>query len=258
METLIFDPTLPFARITLNRPEQRNAMSLLMMDELIKAFEALEAAPEVRAVVMRGAGGSFCSGGDLADLRAAAGLPEDEQIARLARMDTLLDRVNHSSKVVIAVVEGAALGGGFGLICVSDIAIAVEGAVLGMPEVRIGLAPSLISPYVLQRIGLTTARRLMLTGVRFGAQEALGYGVVSEVCPPDGVEAALERLLGDLRQCSPHALAACKRLIFRSYESPPMVTAHSRASLLDALIKSEDAAEGMSAMLAKRPPKWAT
>ncbi|MBK8026538.1 MAG: enoyl-CoA hydratase/isomerase family protein [Chloroflexi bacterium] len=146
METLIVDASAPFARITLNRPDVRNAMNLVMMDELIAAFESLEALLDVRAVVLRGADGHFCAGGDRADLRAAAEMPEDEQVARLSRMDTLLDRVNRCSKVVVAVIEGACLGGGFGLACVSDIAIAAEGAILGMPEVRIGLAPSLISP----------------------------------------------------------------------------------------------------------------
>lgn len=256
METLLLDITPPFSRITLNRPNQRNAMNFAMMTEMIAAFDEVEANPTVRAVVMRGAGGTFCSGGDVADMQSPE-YSDDERIQRLTRMDVMLDRINHSGKIVIAVVEGAALGGGFGLVCVSDIAIAAENAAFGMPEVRIGLAPALISPYVLQRIGLTTARRLMLTGVRFEAQKALDYGVISEVCPPDKVDDALDALLNDLRGCSPSAIAACKALIFESYESPITQTVQYRARLLHTMLGSEDGQEGLTAFREKRAPKWA-
>lgn len=257
METLLIDVTVPFATITLNRPDSRNAMNFAMMSELVTAFDELDANPEVRAIVLRGAGGNFCAGGDIKDMQAAAALGDDEEDALLMRMDGMLSRINHSTSVVIAVVEGAAVGGGFGLVCVSDFAIATSSAVFGMPEVRIGLVPSLISPYVIQRIGLTTARRLMLLGNRFDGQKAFDYGIISEVCAPDKLDDSLNALLGELRQCSRYALAHCKRLIFEVFENDISETSHYRAHLLNAMLKSEDAAEGLAAVAAKRPPKWA-
>src|SRR5262249_19312817 len=155
-----------------NRPEARNAMSNHMAEELLRCFTELRGADYngVRAVVLRAAGSVFCAGGDVRDL-SATGDPK-EISAATAPLAELLRAVNEAPQVVIARVQGPALGGGLGLVCVTDLAIASERASFGFTEARLGLAPALISPYIIARIGLTHARRLVLTGVRIGAAEA--------------------------------------------------------------------------------------
>jgi isohexenylglutaconyl-CoA hydratase len=253
-ETLAVTITPPFAQVTLNRPEVKNAMNSQMVLDLIAAFEALRANREVRAVVLSGAGGTFCAGGDIKELAAVMGGGMDEHAGLL---DRLLRLVNQAPQVVIAKVEGAAMGGGFGLVCVADIAVASADAKMGMPEVRLGIVPALISPHVIQRIGLTRARELMLTGRRFGGEEAKSYGVVQAVCPPDELDAKVNAILDEIRLCSPAALAACKQLIFTVMDQALDASVNYRANLLTDLRHSEEGMEGMMAFAQKRPPKWA-
>ncbi|MFQ3566457.1 MAG: enoyl-CoA hydratase-related protein [Aggregatilineales bacterium] len=256
-ETIIVDVKPPFARITLNRPAQRNAMNFQMVEDLIAAFAALREDRSIRAVVLSGAGGHFCAGGDIGDLQAAAQMTEAEQDATVARLDVLLRAVNEAPQVVVASIDGAALGGGFGLVCVSDIAVAATSASFGLPEVRLGLAPAVIAPYVLQRLGPTRARLLMLTGARFDGVSAHEYGLVHEVCPPEILEECTQTVLNELRQCSPHALAACKTLLFASMRQSLDESLPYRARLLNSLRQSADGQEGMLAFMSKRPPRWA-
>lgn len=247
----------PFASITLNRPRVRNAMNFQMVDELIAAFEELSTLDDVRAVVVRGADGNFCAGGDLNELQGMI-LSENEQETRLGRLDTLLKAVNRSPKVVIAQVDGAALGAGFGLVCVADIAIASTTASFGLPEARLGIAPAIIAPYVIQRIGLTRTRLLMLTGVRFDGVSAHEYGLVHEVCPAEILDQCVDAILTEVRECSPVALAVCKRLIWESVDHSTDNSLAFRAHLLNTLRQSSDGQEGMQAFRQKRPPRWAT
>jgi len=254
-ETLAVTLTPPFAQVTLNRPEVKNAMNAQMVLDLIAAFAALKDNQEIRAVVLSGAGVTFCAGGDIKELaNALQGDPFDEDPGALDRM---LRGVNEAPQVVVAKVEGAAIGGGFGLVCVSDIAVASSEAKMGLPETRLGLAPAQISPYVIQRIGLTRTRELMLTGRRFGGEDALRYGIVHEVCPPDALDARVEAILDEIRQCSPHALAACKRLLFDVLDKPLAETVEYRANLLSELRHSDEGMEGMMAFAQKRKPRWA-
>lgn len=257
-ETLTVDLNIPFAHatITLNRPEVKNAMNAQMVLDITAAFEALKDNREIRAVVLSGAGGTFCAGGDIKEL-AAAFQSGDAMGENLGALDTMLRRVNQAPQVVIARVQGAAMGGGFGLVCVSDIAIAHIDARMGMPEVRMGLVPALISPFVIQRVGLTRARQLMLTGRRFGGEEAKQYGIVHEVAGPGELDVKVEAILEDIRQCSPNAIAECKRLIFEALNPDLDATVNYRATLLTNLRQSEEAQEGMMAFMQKRPAKWA-
>jgi isohexenylglutaconyl-CoA hydratase len=256
-QTILVDDRAPFAAITLNRTEQRNALSFQMVDELLDAFHALRERRDLRAVVLSGAGEHFCAGGDLADLQSAVGMSESAQDAIAGRLDALLRAVNEAPQVVIAKVAGAALGGGFGLVCASDIAIASTTASFGLPEVRLGLAPAVIAPFVIQRLGLTRARVVMLTGARFDGVSAHEYGLVSEVCPVEILDECVDAVLHELRQCSPHALAACKRLIFESLDHSLDASLPYRTRLLNTLRQGEDGQEGMRAFLEKRPPRWA-
>jgi len=257
-DTLLVTDAAPFAAITLNRPQKNNAMNFRMIDDLLAAFAVLRDRADIRAVTISGAGGNFCAGGDLADMLAiAADHTADEQAAILARMDTLLHTVQTAPQVVIAKVAGTALGGGFGLVCAADIAIASTTAVMGMPEARLGLAPSLIAPYVIGRIGLTRARLLMLTGGQFDGVSAHEYGVVQEVCPPDTLDECAAAILTDLRACSPAALRAIKELIFTVTNQSTAATVDYRVRLLNSLRFGTDAQEGLTARMAKRKPNWA-
>lgn len=256
LETLKVTIEAPAAWVTLNRPEVKNAMSFRMVAELQHVFESLQDHRAVRCIVLSGAGSVFCSGGDINDLRSA--LSDSAPVSSAAiNMDAMLQAVNHAPQVVIASVEGAAMGGGLGLVCVCDIAIASEEARFAMPEVRLGLVPSYISPYVIQRIGLTRARELMLSGRRFTGIQAQTYGLVHEVAPTEHLGDAVKKIIAEVCQGGPNALAACKSLIFEVFDKEPAATVEYRAELLDRLRRSEEAQEGMMAFMEKRPARWA-
>jgi enoyl-CoA hydratase/carnithine racemase len=257
-ETIAMDVRGPVATVTLNRPDARNAMSNQMVSELLRAFTMLrdEAAHEsTRVVVLRAAGKSFCAGGDVNDL-ADATAPQ-EQHAATARLDELLRAVNEAPQVVIARVHGHALGGGLGLVCVSDIAVAGYSAVFGLPEVRLGLVPAVISPYVVQRLGLTCARRLMLTGGELTSKRARRLGLVQEVCADLELDARVDAVIAEVLLCAPQALRECKHLLFRVAREPDAATLDYRVDLLNRLRTGEEAQQGMAAFLAKQPPPWA-
>lgn len=253
-ETITFHVSGPVATVTLNRPDARNAMSNRMVSELLACVRELagEAHWNVRVAVLRAAGTVFCSGGDVRDLSATA--QADASGAATARLDELLRAVNEAPQVVVCRVQGAALGGGLGLVCVSDVAIAAESASFGLPEVRLGLVPSVISPYVVARVGFTRARQWMLTGVRYGASAAREYGLVHECCPDGSLDAAVQATIAEVLRCAPDALRACKRLLFTIASQPD--TLDYRVDLLNRLRAGEEAQQGMQAFLAKQPAPW--
>lgn len=240
------------ATITLNRPDVKNAMNFKMTEEITAVFEALRDNRDVRCVVLSGADGTFCAGGDIKEMRENT-VPDNN---RRVNLDTMLRTVNQAAQVVIAKVEGAALGGGLGLVCVSDIAIATENASFGLPEVRLGMSPAFISPFVLQRMGLTRTRELMLTGRRFSGIQALEYGLVHLTCPPEDISACVTMQLDEIRLCAPGAIAATKELIFTVLEQSLDESVAYRASLLNRLRGGAEAQEGMRAFLEKRPAAW--
>jgi isohexenylglutaconyl-CoA hydratase len=212
------DPSLllkiapPFATLTLNRPAQHNALNVQMVDELNAAFTALRTRTDVSAVVLSGAGGHFCMG-------------EEGQNPPVASISALLHSINQAPQVVIARIDGEALNAGFGLVCVSDIAIASTTASFGMPAIRLGKLPEAMMPFVVQRIGLTRARLLMLTGTVFDGVSAHEYGVVHEICPPEILDDCTDAVLNELRQSSPSVLTACKQRLFASI-TPPSTPLH--------------------------------
>lgn len=251
-ETLLIEQQDFALYVTLNRPETRNAMNNKMVAELTKIFTEVRDNRTIRAIILSGADSTFCSGGDIKEMRSNP-VPSAESANNL---DSMLRTVNQSSQVVIARIEGAALGGGFGLACVSDIAIADEEAKFGLPEVRLGVAPSFISPFVLQRIGLTRARELMLTGRRFSGKLAQEYGIVHEACSTDQLDHFIEVELDEIRQCAPSAIAAIKQLIFTVHDKPLDETVDFRADLLNTLREGQEAQEGLLAFMEKRLPNW--
>lgn len=244
-------------RVTLNRPDVHNAMSNQMVEELIAVFEAVRGDRGTRAIVIGAEGKTFCSGGDIRDLQADAAMSHDERVQIMTRFDVMLRTINEAPQVTIARVQGPALGGGFGLVCVSDIAIAGDRARFGLPEVRLGVSPALISPYVIARIGLSRTRRLMLTGGHLDADEALDAGLVHQTCTTEDLDVQINAILDDVLQCAPNALAETKKLIFHVAASSLEESLPYRADLISRLRYSEEGQEGMTAFIQKRKPAWA-
>ena len=259
-------------QITLNRPDVRNAMSLQMVRELCEVLQAAEATagqPDaVRAVVLRGAGGHFCAGGDLKDMAAArmqtvqttqradsSGL---DPIATVnAEFGALCAAFATTPLAVVAVLEGTVMGGGLGLACVADIAIATETASFRLPETSLGVVPAQIAPFLVERLGYSQAKRLAVTGGRLDAAEALRLGLVHEIAHTDAVPAVLARVLADILACAPAALAATKALMARArLETPQSLVQHAAAIFSSAAMGAEGQ-EGMTAFIQKRKPQWA-
>ncbi|HMI91190.1 MAG TPA: enoyl-CoA hydratase-related protein [Polyangiales bacterium] len=266
-ETLLLDEQRGVLHVTFNRPERRNALSSRMVEELIEVFSALHSRLQLRAVVVRGAGGTFCAGADLKDMNSARSAqpaaeatadPRSAAARNNRRFGVLMSAVSAAPQPVIAAVEGSVMGGGIGIVCASDVALAARDARFGLPETGLGLIPAQIAPFVVQRIGLTHARRLMVTGARVDAAEAAQLGLVHELCDDSAaLDAALERVLGQIRRCAPQANAATKKLVLatpgRALES---VLDEAALVFADAAL-SEEAREGTLAFVQKRLPKWA-
>ena len=251
MNTLLLDAHNGVLHITLNRPECRNAMSLEMVNELSAVLAQLDS--QARAVVISGAGGHFCAGADVKDLVSTG-----NQLAALNRaFGTLLQAVEALPQVVIVVLQGAVLGGGFGLACVSDIAIAEHKAQFGLPETSLGLLPAQIAPFVVKRIGLTQARRLALTAARFDGIEAQRLGVVHFTeHDPQALAQRLDEVLGDVLRCAPGANARTKALLLASVEQPLGPLLDQAAQWFAEAVNGEEGIEGTQAFVHKRKPSW--
>jgi methylglutaconyl-CoA hydratase len=246
----------PVARVLLARPEARNAMDGAMVGELREAVEGASARDEVRVIVLAGRGPVFCAGADLGWMREAAGLTREESLADARSLLGLFEAIDRSPKAVVASVRGAALGGGAGLVAVADVAVAEEEAQLGFTEVRLGLVPAVISPYVIRKIGVAAARELFLTGERFPARRALALGLVHRVVAPEGLDAAVDERVHELLRAAPGAVAAAKALVrgvaFRPIESVGELVCQTIAERR----ASAEAADGILAFLEKRKPGW--
>lgn len=262
-ETLLVEKQGPTLHLTINRPEARNAMSLQMVAELSAVFSQIEPDTSIRAVVIRGAGGHFCAGGDIKDMAGARGQKAEEGEAdpfyKLNRaFGQMIQQVNESSKVVIAVIEGAVMGGGFGLACVSDLAIAGPTAKFGMPETTLGIIPAQIAPFVVERIGLTQARRLALFGLRIDAEEARSLGIVHQCAASDEeLDELLDQALERVRHCAPQATAETKAILHRVGNEDMGGLLDSAAKKFAEAIRGGEGSEGTMAFMEKRPPSWA-
>lgn len=266
LETLALREDQGVLHVTLNRPQVRNAMSLQMVRELMATFEQASQSDTIRAVVLRGAEGNFCAGGDIKDManaRTAMGKSTSDPFRELNReFGRMITLANQVPVTVIAVIEGAVLGGGFGLACVSDIALAHEGARFGLPETGLGIPPAQIAPFVVKRIGLTQARRLALLGARFDGREALRLGLVHE-CHDDteALEEALENTISQMKRCAPGANAVTKKLLLEAdTTSDPAALERLLDQAADDFARAVQGAEGQEGTMAfmqKRQPKWA-
>ncbi|MFK7928390.1 MAG: enoyl-CoA hydratase/isomerase family protein [Myxococcota bacterium] len=248
-------------RVVLNRPRKRNAMSLLMVTELEAVFAAVEADETVRVVVLRGAEGHFCAGGDVSDMATAAGKAVDgvDPIAAMnLRFGKMLRMVDASRAAVVAVCEGAVMGGGLGLACVADVTLAVSTARFRLPETSLGLPPAQIAPFMVRRLGLSQARRLAVTGQTLDAAQALSLGLAHEHVGADQVNDAVERLLGQILRCEPGAVGETKRLVNAAAVEPLSDVLQAGAQAFAAAARSPLAAAGFQAFLRKKSPPWAS
>lgn len=246
--------------VTLNRPEVRNAMSLAMVRELIDVVKAADADGSTRVIVLRGAGGHFCAGADLKDMAGArARLAEDpDAVVKVnAAFGDLCVAYAGSGLAVVAVLEGAVMGGGFGLACVTDVAIAADNTVFRLPETSLGVLPAQIAPFLVERLGFAEAKRLAVTGSRITAAEALVIRLVHEVCAPAELEVALRRTLGDILSCAPGALAATKALMTRARWQRAESLVQDAAQAFAKAALGPEGIEGTTAFLQKRKPNWA-
>ena len=247
------------ARLTMNRPEVHNAFDDALIADLTRAIDELDRDDGVRAVVLTGEGASFSAGADLNWMRGMAKAGEDENRADSLRLARLMRRLQFLSKPTIARVNGAAFGGGVGLVACCDIAIAAEGAKFALSEVKLGLVPAVISPYVIAAIGLRQARRLFVTGEIFGATQALSIGLVHETVAADALDGAVERVLGLLGKGGPVAQDEAKRLALAmgGMTEQDMETVDERnAGLIARLRVSPEGQDGLSAFLDKGLPAW--
>jgi methylglutaconyl-CoA hydratase len=256
LERLQLDLDGPVARVWLNRPETRNAFDGLMVTELRKTLFDLGSLDQVRVVVLGGRGPSFCAGGDLQWMKAAAGFTREENLREAQALADLFFTVYNSPKPIVARVQGAALGGGSGLVAASDIPVAALGTQFGFTEVRLGIVPAVISPYVISKIGESAARELFLTGERFEAVRAAEIGLVRAAVPPEDLDAAVEGRVQELLQAGPRAVAEAKALIREvAWKRVEDVQRYTVERISDLRV-SPEGQEGMRAFLEKRKPSW--
>ncbi len=246
----------PVARIWLNRPQARNAFDGLMVTELRRTLFDLRSADAVRLIVLGGRGPSFCAGADLEWMKAMAAFSREDNLREAQALADLFFTVYESPKPVVARIHGAALGGGAGLVAACDIPIAALGTQFGFTEVRLGIIPAVISPYVLGKIGESAARELFLTGERFEAVKAQEIGLIRAAVPEDDLDAVVENRVQELLQAGPRAVAEAKALIREvAYRRVEDVQRYTVERIAELRISSEGQ-EGMRAFLDKRKPNW--
>jgi methylglutaconyl-CoA hydratase len=246
----------PVATLTLNRPEIRNAFNAQMIRDITWAAREVGAMAKVRVMVLTGAGTAFSAGADLNWMKSMKDFSYEENIADAEALADCMNAVYVCPKPTIAKVNGAAIGGANGLVCACDIAIAAEEAVFSLSEVKLGLVPAAVGPFVVKRVGEANTRYLMLTGQRFNGIEAAGYGLVNWAVPLVKLNDEVNALVGSLLSSGPEAMRMVKDLI---RFSPRMTESEARtytAKMIADLRVSEEGQEGIAAFLEKRKPKW--
>lgn len=245
------------ARITIDRPEARNAFNEELIADLTTAFAEVGEALEVRVVVLAGEGKAFSAGADLAMMQRQGELSEAENVEDAQTLAALFRTIAECPRPVIARVHGAALGGGAGLVTAADIAIASEDAVIGFPEVRLGLLPATIAPHVLRKVSPGDARALFLRGRAIDARTALRVGLFTEVVPAEELDAAVEVVVQDVLAAAPGALAAAKALVRDVPRLAPGEVDREMALRIARARASDEGREGTRAFLGRRSPSWA-
>ena len=246
----------------LNRPESRNAMSLNMVKAIQQVFKTIQDDISIRAVILRGKDGHFCAGGDIKDMAQLRGeatsVGSNQPYVDFNRQfGHMLEQVDQAPQTDVAVLEGAVLGGGFGLACVSDIAISFADAKFGLPETGLGVIPAQIAPFVVKRIGLTQARRLALLGARFEGHTALKVGVVHEVVENEkALEVLLIETIQQINRTAPQASRVTKALLHRTLNEALTPLLDDAAQQFANAVGGEEGIEGTMAFIQKRHPNW--
>ncbi len=240
----------------MTRPDRRNAFDARLIDALAAAFHQAPDRPGARVVVLEGEGSAFSAGADLTWMRSSLEMSESENRADAERLAGMLGAIAECPLPVIARVHGAALGGGAGLVCAADVAIATDDAPIGFPEVRLGIIPAAISPYVVRRIGPGHARALFLTGRAVSGAEAMRLGLVHEACPAAELDSRIDRTIRDLLAGGPEALAATKRLLDEVAAPLAASTVAQTAERIAAIRVGPEAQAGIRAFLDRDSPPW--
>jgi methylglutaconyl-CoA hydratase len=246
----------PVATVTLNRPEVHNAFNPAMIAELQNCFTALAADSTVRVVVLAGSGRSFCAGGDLQWMRQSLAWSADENRADAERLAEMYETIDRLPKPLIGRINGAAIGGGAGLVACCDLAVAAEHATFGFSEVKLGLLPAVIARFVVAKIGVSHARALFVAGTRFNAIRAAEIGLVHQVVAPESLDAAIALAVDEMMTCGPEAVARIKVLL-GALQSMPQD--EFRAYAVDEIAEARTSAEGqagLTAFLEKRKAPW--
>ena len=244
------------ATVTMKRAEVHNAFNVQLIQDLQAAFSDLSTDEKLHAVVLTGDGPSFSAGADLSMMKASATFSHEQNLSDSLRLADLFDTINRCPCPVVARVNGTAMGGGAGLISVCDIVIAAESARLAFSEVKLGIAPAVISPYVIRKIGETHARVLFVTGERFSAMRGREIGLVHTVVPLEELDAALEKVLRELLSSGPQALRACKALALNVGHMDHETARKYTTETIAALRVSAEGQEGLRSFLEKRKPSW--
>lgn len=256
-KTIILDRKDEVVRITLNRPEIHNAFNSILISELTNAFLKVKEAGAVRVVVLTGEGKSFCAGADINWIREIIHYSFEQNLEESLQLAELLHIIYTLPKPTVAMVNGTAIGGGNGLLAACDMAVAAEEAIFGLSEVKIGLVPAAISPYVIRKIGESKSREYFLTGKRITAKKALEIGLVNEVVPGEKLKERVDELVNLLLSSGPEAIASCKELIFNVLRMTLEEAKEYTARMIAHLRISEEGQEGTAAFLEKRKPLWA-
>lgn len=244
------------ATVALARPDARNALNAGLIAEIRRCMEELARNDNVRVVVLTGEGDFFCAGADIGYMRDMANFSYEENLEDARNLAAMFGALEECPKPVIARVKGAAIGGGVGLVAAADLSVAEEGTVFAFTEVRLGISPATIAPFVLRKIGYSQTRALFLTGERFDASRAHEIGLVHEVVSEEDLDAAVQEKVAGLLSGGPEALAATKALLRELRDAAPGERTEITARRIAELRTGEEGQEGLGAFLEKRKPAW--
>jgi methylglutaconyl-CoA hydratase len=246
------------ARVRLCRPEVRNAMDAATVAGLSEAFRRCGEDPALRAVVLEGEGRFFCGGADITTMRDSLALSEEENLRDALALSDMFGAIESCPVPVVAAVRGAALGGGAGLVACADVGLAEEDAIFGFTEVKLGIVPAVISPFVIRKIGAGHARALFPTGERFAAERALRIGLIHQIAPPGQLEALVAATLRELCSAGPQAVRVAKQIARTVPSLPPEEARAWTAARIARQRVSPEGQEGLRAFLEKRRPAWSS
>jgi len=255
-QTILFQPQGEVLHIYFNRPQVHSAFNATMIAELDEALARANQDKSLRVIVLSGQGKSFCAGADLNWMKEIIHYSFQQNLEESLQLAEVLYKLYDLPKPTVAMVNGTAIGGGTGFISACDIAVASEGAKFGLSEVKIGLVPAAISPYVIRRIGEAKAREYFLTGKRISAVKAREIGLINEVVPKDNLREKVNEIIKLLLSSGPEALASCKLLIQKVPQMSFEEAKNFTAQMIAQLRVSPEGQEGMSAFLEKRKPRW--